>query len=97
MATVTVTKQFKEDFDLWANHAIAQGDFSAEDMAELKGLLRKDFQPGPDQLREGLTFITAAGLTIPATIDDYVERIRVWTNFFADKAEQLRMPMRKAA
>jgi len=97
MATVTVTKQFKEDFDLWANHAIAHGDFSTEDMAELKGLLRKDFQPGPDQLREGLTFITEAGLTIPATIDDCVERIRVWTNFFADKAEQLRKPMKVAA
>ena len=95
MAAVTVTKQFKDDFDLWANHAISCGDFSADDMAEFKALLRIDFQPGQDQLREGLTLITEAGLTIPATIDDYVERIRVWTNFFADKAEQLRNQYRK--
>lgn len=97
MATVTVTKQFKDDFDLWAADAIDGGEYTKADMDELKALLRKDFQPGPDQLRDGLEFITAAGLAVPAAIDDYVERIRVWSVFFADKAEQLRALHRRAA
>lgn len=78
MTTVTVTKQFKEDFDLWAKHAMDNGEFSVEDMTELKTMLRQDLQPGPDKLRDG-----------PAVMNDYVERIRVWTAFFADKADQI--------
>ena len=86
MTTVTVTKQLKEDFDLWAKHAMDNGEFSVEDMTELKTMLRQDLQPGPDKLRDG-----------PAVMNDYVERIRVWTAFFADKADQIRSPYRKAA
>lgn len=97
MATVTVTKEFKQDFDLWATEAVACGDFTKPDMDELKAMLRKDFQPGHDQLREGLKAITMAGLVVPAAIDDYVERIRVWTVFFADKANQLRALHRRTA
>ena len=88
--TVTVTKQFKEDFDLWANQAMACGDFTKSEMEELRKMLRQDFTPGPDQLRGGLTHINAAGIEVPSMIDDYQERIRVWTNFFADKAKMLR-------
>lgn len=83
MATVTVTKQFKEDFDIWAADSIRSGDFTAADMDELKDMLRKEFKPGPDQLRDGYAAINAAGVEIPAAIDDYVERIRVWTAYFS--------------
>lgn len=97
MATVTVTKEFKDNFDLWAANAIDCGDYTKADMDELKGLLRKDFAPGPDQLREGYKVINAAGVTVPAAIDDYVERIRVWSVFFSDKADSLRKLNRRAA
>lgn len=90
MATVTVTKQFKEDFDLWAANALACGEFTQEDMTEFKGMLRKEFQPGPDQLRDGYEIINAAGVKIPAAIDNYEERIKVWTGFFSNAANQLR-------
>lgn len=86
MATVTVTKQFKEDFDLWSADAIDRGEFTKSDMDEFKAMLRKDFQPGPDQLREP-----------PARLDNYEDRIRVWSVFFADKADQIRKLLRKAA
>lgn len=90
MATVTVTKQFKEDFDLWADNAIECGEFTKEDMADFKEMLRKDFKPGEDQLREGYKAINAAGVTVPAAIDNYEDRIKVWSSFFADAANNLR-------
>lgn len=97
MATVTVTKQFKDDFDLWEKEAIRFGEFTKDDMDEFKEMLRRDFKPGPDQLREGLTAINEAGLEVPLAIDNYEDRINVWTVFFADKAKQIRTMWRKAA
>ena len=79
----TVTKRFKEQFDIWAANKIADKSFSVEEMEELKGLLRKEFSPGPDQLRAGQSIINAAGVEVPATIDDHEERYRVWDAFFA--------------
>jgi hypothetical protein len=96
MATVTVTKQFKDDFDLWSKDAIQRGEYTEADMTELKGLLRKDFQPGPDQQRDQLEFLTANGV-VSAMIDSYEERIRVWTSFFAAKANEIRAMYRMAA
>jgi len=81
----TVTRKFKEQFDIWAANKIANGDFTNQEMEELKGLLRKDFTPGPDQLRAGLTFIKAAGVEVPATIDDHEERYRVWDEYFTSE------------
>lgn len=90
MTTVTVTKQFKEDFDLWAANAIQCGEFTNDDMAEFKVMLRKDMQPGPDQIREGYKAINAAGVEIPVAIDGYEDRIKVWSVFFSDAAKNLR-------
>jgi hypothetical protein len=81
----TVTRKFKEQFDIWAARKIANGDFTNQEMEDLKALLRKDFTPGPDQLRAGLTFIKAAGVEVPATIDDHEERYRVWDEYFASE------------
>lgn len=88
--TVTVTKQFKEDFDTWASNRIKFGDFTEEDMSEFKAMLRKDMAPGKDQLREGLEIITAAGITIPAMIDNYEDRIKCWAGYFSACASEIR-------
>ena len=87
---VTVTKQFKEDFDTWAADRIKWGDFTREEMAEFKEMLRKDMAPGKDQLREGLEYINAAGVTVPAMIDNYEDRIKCWTDYFAHCAKAIR-------
>jgi hypothetical protein len=97
MATVTVTKQFKDDFDVWADDRLRYKVFTPEDMAEFKQLLRKDMTPGPDQLREGLTFITAAGVEVPAMIDNVDDRIKCWTDYFAVCAGEIRARSRIAA
>lgn len=97
MAKVTVTRQFKEDFDTWAQDRLQHGDFTAEEMEEMRAMIRKEFTPGPDQLREGVHLITAAGLEVPAAIDDVEERVRLWTGYFADEARTIRARYRRAA
>lgn len=86
----TVTRQFKEDFEVWAANQVATGKFTEAEIEELKDMLRRDLTPGPDQLREGLTVITAAGLEVPATIDDHEERYRLWADYFAAEAAAIR-------
>lgn len=93
----TVTKRFKDDFDTWAADRIASGAFTESDMADFKDMLRRDLTPGPDQLREGLSVIIAAGVEVPAAIDDHEERYRVWADFFAAEAEAIRALQRRAA
>lgn len=88
--SVTVTVQFKEDFNTWAANALKFGNFTNEDMEEFKDLLRRDLQPGPDQLRQGLEFITESGVTIPAMIDNCEDRIKCWTDYFASCANEIR-------
>ena len=94
---VTVTKQFKEDFDTWSAERIKWGDFTREEMAEFKEMLRKDMAPGKDQLREGLEVINAAGVTVPAMIDNYEARIKCWTDYFAYCAKAIRQGWKVAA
>lgn len=86
----TVTRKFRDDFDAWAANRIASGEFSQEEMADFKEMLRRDLAPGPDQLRAGQTVIIAAGVEIPATVDDPEERYRLWADFFAVEAESIR-------
>lgn len=88
----TVTRKFRDDFETWATDRITRGDFTEAEMAEFKDMLRRDLTPGPDQLREGLTVIMASGIEVPATIDDHLERYRLWANYFAVEAEALRIP-----
>lgn len=86
----TVTRKFRDDFETWAADRLARGEFTEGDMAEFKDMLRRDLTPGPDQLREGLTVIIAAGVEVPATIDDHEERYQLWADFFAAEAEAIR-------
>lgn len=86
----TVTRKFRDDFDTWAADRIAAGTWTAQDIEELKGLLRIDLAPGPDQLRAGLHLLNAAGVEVPATIDDHNERYRLWADYFAAEAETVR-------
>jgi hypothetical protein len=97
MAEVRVTKQFKDDFDTWAADRLSTGKFSQEEMDGFKAMLRIDFAPGKDQLRDGLEAINAAGVVVPVAIDNHEERYRVWTAYFADEADQIRRLYRRAA
>lgn len=86
----TVSRKFRDDFECWAADRIARGEFTPAAMDEFKDLLRRDLTPGPDQLREGLTVIVAAGVEVPATIDDHEERYRLWADYFSVEAEAIR-------
>lgn len=93
----TVTRKFRDDYETWAADRIASGDFTEADMAEFKDLLRRDLTPGPDQLREGLVVIIAAGVEVPAAIDDHERRYQLWADYFAAEAEAIRALQRRAA
>ena len=86
----TVTRKFRDDFEAWAANRVAAGEFTSEEMSDFKEMLRRDLAPGPDQLRAGQTVIIAAGVEIPATVDDPEERYRLWADFFAVEAESIR-------
>ena len=79
----TVTRKFKDDFEAWAAARLTSGEFTPDEMAEFKEMLRRDLTPGPDQLREGLTVINAAGVEMPSAIADHEERYRLWADYFA--------------
>ena len=78
----TVTKQFRDNFEAWSRVKIAAGDFSIEEMADLREMIRIDLKPGPDQLRKGMEIISAAGVKITAAIDDHSERYKLWDEYF---------------
>jgi hypothetical protein len=78
----TVSRKFRDDFDAWAAARIECGDWTPDEITELKDMLRRDLSPGPDQLREGLSMISATGIEVPATIDDHEERYRLWAAYF---------------
>ena len=86
----TVTRKFRDDFETWAADCIAAGTWTAQEIEELKGLLHIDLAPGPDQLRADLHVLNAAGVEVPATIDDHEARYRLWADFFAGEAEAIR-------
>lgn len=86
----TVTARFKDNYEFWSAHKVASKEFTQDEMDRLKGMIRKDLTKGPDQLREGLEIINAAGVPMPATIDDHEERYRLWDQFFAEECESIR-------
>lgn len=86
----TVTRKFRDDFECWATDRLARGEFTEADMAEFKDMLRRDLGPGPDQLREGQSVIIAAGVEVPATIDDHERRYQLWADYFSVEAEAIR-------
>ena len=85
----TVTKRFRDNYDFWISHKIKSGEFSEEEAKELKAMIRKDLTEGPDQLREGLEIILAAGVKMPATIDDHLERYKLWDEFFEVECQEI--------
>lgn len=93
----TVTRKFRDDFDTWAADRLARGQFTPAEMEEFRDLLRRDLAPGPDQLREGLTVIIAAGVEVPATIDDHERRYQLWADYFAAEVEAIKNLQRRAA
>lgn len=93
----TVKRKFRDNFECWAAYRLSSGEFSQAEMDALKEMLRIDLAPGPDQLRAGLKVILAAGVEVPATIDDHEERYRLWDEFFSDEAECIRGRLLRAA
>ena len=85
-----VTRQFRDDFEIWAADRTERGEWTADEIEGLRAMLRTDFAPGPDQLRAGVSVILAAGLEVPAAIDDHKERYRLWADYFAVEAEAIR-------
>lgn len=86
-----VSAKFKGDFEFWAEQKIKAGHFTTAEMDELKVMIRKDLTEGPDQLRQGVEVITAAGVAMPATIDDHQERYRLWGSFFDSECQEIRV------
>lgn len=91
----TVSKKFRDDFEIWAANRITAGEWTEAEMAGFKDMLRRDLSPGTDQLRAGLSVIIAAGVEVPAAIDDCDERYLLWADFFAIEAEVIRNTARK--
>ena len=82
----TVTRKFRDDFEAWAARRLATGEWTEAEMSDFKEMLRRELTPGPDQLRAGLVVIVAAGVEMPAAIDDHEERYRLWAEYFAAEA-----------
>jgi len=85
----TVTRRFRDNFEAFAAHRVASGEFTAEEMEGLRDLVRKDLQPGPDQIRGAVDCLEIAGVKVPATIDDVEDRYRLWDEFFAAEADDI--------
>ncbi len=92
-----VTKRFRDNFETFAAHRVASGEFTAEEMEGLRDLVRKDLQPGPDQIRGAVDCLEIAGVKVPARIDDVEDRYRLWDEFFAAEAEDIQIQNRLAA
>ena len=88
---VTVSPAFRRNFEIFAEHRIASGLFTAEEMEYLRELIRKDLRPGPDPIRAEVDCLEIAGVRIPATIDDVADRYRLWEEFLADEVEAIEL------
>lgn len=91
------TRTFRDNFEAWAQYKIDQCHFTAQEIADLRALIRIDLTPGPDQLRAECELFNAKGVPIPATIDDHEERYRVWDAFFAAELADLQLMEKQAA
>ena len=92
-----VTRRFRDNFELFAAHRVASGAFSDSEMEEFRALVRKDLEPGPDQIRAAVDCLVVAGVKIPATIDDAEERYRLWDEFFAEEAADIALQRQMSA
>lgn len=85
----TVTRKFRDDFEVWAADRVARGEWTPAEIVDFRAMLRRDLEPGPDQLRAGLVVMVGT-VPMPAAIDDHEERYRLWADFFAAEAEAIR-------
>jgi len=91
------TRVFRDNFDAWSQHKISAGDFTAQEIDDLRALIRIDLTPGPDQMRDECELFNANGVKIPATIDDHEDRYKLWDGFFAAEVADIRLMERQAA
>lgn len=85
----TVTKQFRDDFEVWAADRMRTGQWSQAEIDELKEMLRTaELVPGPGIPRDP-----------PFCIPDVEDRVALWTAYFADEARTIEQtsPRRSAA
>lgn len=105
MTTVTVTKQFRDNFEVWAKSVVESGEWTREQMEGVpghsdemqalgfKGILRKfELADGPDRLRDTLMHRLPDGSYTKAAIDCPKRRFAAWDSFFAEKANEARNP-----
>ena len=98
MAEVRVTKQFKENFDLWAADVVEEKTWTLEEIDGFKKLMREyELADGPDRLRDDLVHYTPEGKEIPSAIDDPKARFEYWNNFFSAYAGQVKQRHAMAA
>lgn len=70
---------------------MASGAFSVSEMDEFRALVRKDLEPGLDQIRGEVDFLEIAGVKIPATIDNAADRYQLWDEFFSAEVAEIEM------
>lgn len=98
MADVRVTKQFKENFDLWAADVVDAKTWTAEEVEGFKKLMREyELADGPDRLRDTLVHYTPEGNEAPSAIDDPKKRFEYWDNYFASQAGHIKQRQAMAA
>lgn len=98
VAEVRVTKQFKENFDLWAADLVDAKTWTAEEVDGFKNLMREyELADGPDRLRDTLVHYTPEGNEAPSAIDDPKKRFEYWDNYFASQAGQIKQRHAMAA
>jgi hypothetical protein len=85
----TVTKKFRDDFELFCADRLARGHFTAPEIEELRRMIRQDLTPGPDTLRAEMV-IKLDEKIVPLAIDAVEDRYRLWAGFFSDAADDAR-------
>jgi len=91
------TRQFRDNFEAWAQHKIDVCEFTLAEMEEWRAAIRKDLTPGPDQLRAECEYFDSIGVKRPAMLDDHEERYRLWDSFFANELADILIRQRMAA
>lgn len=98
MAEVRVTKQFKDDYDYVTAYWVSSNEWTQEEVDGLKELMRKfELADGPDRLRDDLVHYTAEGVEKPSAINDPKDRYKLWADWFADEARQIKSIFKAAA
>lgn len=76
-----VSREFSERFEAFVAGRVASGAYALADVEELREVVRRDLQPGPDTQRGSVDCLMIAGQPVSACIDDADERRRLWEEF----------------